>query len=67
MIDGDEPLSLRALELSGRFLVQFLREYARLPRLEGHRVKVRVTRAFASVTLSQHGFYRGKVLPYIAE
>lgn len=35
LIDGDESLSPRALELSDRFLAEFLREYGRLPRLDG--------------------------------
>ncbi len=35
LIDGDEALSPRALELSDRFLAQFLREYAQVPQLDG--------------------------------
>lgn len=35
LLDGDEALSPRALELSDRFLAEFLAEYARLPGLGG--------------------------------
>jgi hypothetical protein len=37
------------------------------PSLEGKRVRVMLKRAHMSVTLEQHGYYRGTVLPMVAE
>jgi len=37
------------------------------PRLEGHRVKVTVKRAFAKASKEQHGYYRSTILPTVTE